>query len=91
MSKPRDGGPAFPQPLGAFDRPAGMSLRDWFATFASEPSDEAVKFEAERDRLANPHGDTYKPRRREVSEIRASLRYRHADAMLAAREQEPPA
>lgn len=63
----------------------GMRLRDYFAAHAPDPSPEAVQLEAERDRLRNPHGDSYKPPRRSVMRIVTELRYRYADAMLAAR------
>jgi hypothetical protein len=89
-----NGGPAFPRPLSTegnylADSQQGMTLRDWFATFAPEPTDDQVKWEAERDRAANPHNDNYKPARRSILEIRAELRYRYADAMIAAREPKP--
>lgn len=80
-----DGGPAFPFVLkehGAGE--PGMTLRDYFAIHSPEPTKESVNVEAEKDRLANPHGDTYKPRRRSQAEIVAALRYAYADAMLEA-------
>lgn len=64
-----------------------FSLRDLFAAFLPEPAREQVEHEAERDRQANPHGDSYKPARRSLDEIRCDLRYRYANAMLAARQR----
>lgn len=87
-----DGGPAFPfaavfapDGTGYSDGAPGMSLRDYFAIHAPEPTKEQIEQVGERERLANPHGDTYKPRRRGWTEIACSLRYEWADAMLAAR------
>lgn len=65
----------------------GMTLRDYFAIRAPEPSAAYVNAEVERDRLANPHGDNYKPARRSLLEIVAGYRYAYADAMLAEREK----
>jgi hypothetical protein len=83
-----DGGPAFPVVYphvncDGVDR--GMTLRDYFAAHAPEASDEWIKEQAERDRLRNPHGDSYKPARRSVMELRAAWRYEYADAMLKER------
>jgi hypothetical protein len=65
----------------------GMSLRDYFAIRAPEPTPEYITSEGERDRLANPHGDSYKPARRSRLEIIAGYRYAYADAMLAQRSK----
>ena len=64
----------------------GMSLRDWFATHAPEPSKEAVEVQMQSDHHRNPHGDSYKPKRRSTALIVAQLKYEYADAMLAARD-----
>lgn len=94
-----DGGPAFPEFRegriyhGAADRNGtltdipvgGMSLRDHFAGLAPIPTAAAVQFEADRDRLANPHGDDNKPNRRSYLEIVCDLRYQYADGMIKAR------
>jgi hypothetical protein len=80
------GGPVFPH---AQRTEQGLTRRDWFATFAPEPTPEAVGNEELRDRTANPHGDTYKPSRRSLTEIRADLRYKHADEMIAAGKRSP--
>ncbi len=69
----KDGGPAFPAEgpsVGQFES-YGMTLRDYFATHASEADIEA-------SRIAG--GNLDDPR------IRCFARYRHADAMLRARE-----
>lgn len=63
-----------------------MTLRDYFAIHGPEPSEASIKEEADRERLANPHNDSYKPRRRSWREIRASLRYDYADDLLKARD-----
>lgn len=62
-----------------------LELRDLFALFAPEPSKEEIERHIQMDRAANPHGDTYKPKRRGVLEIRANLKYEYADLMLQAR------
>jgi hypothetical protein len=59
------------------------TLRILIATVAPAPTDKEIEYEGERDRLANPHGDDYKPKRRSAEEIRIDLRYRFADAILA--------
>ena len=79
-----DGGAAFPGESGNFNE--GMSLRDWFATFAPVPTVEEVNQEGQIDKLSNPHNDPHKPRRRSAAEIRAELRYRYADSMIIARD-----
>lgn len=94
MTAPVDGGAAFPQhPQTSVDysdaRLFGMSLRDWFATHAPEPSEMRMANERAVDRSRNPHNDSYKPQPRSDELIRAQLAYRHADAMLAARVVQP--
>ena len=79
-----DGGPAFPfewSPQSIH----GISLRDWFATFAPEPKESDVEFQHDMDRRRNPHGDYTKPKIREIGLIKAQLRFKYADAMLEAR------
>ena len=66
----------------------GLTIRDWFATFAPEPSTEDISSEFERDRLRNPHNDPHKPKIRSKREIIAELRYRYADSMISEREQQ---
>jgi hypothetical protein len=67
----------------------GMTMRDWFATFAPQPSDEAIKSQHDQDFYRNPHNEPYhnKPPRRSRERIIADLRYAFADAMLDAREK----
>jgi hypothetical protein len=62
-----------------------VSLRDWFAGQAPEPTKDDIHTQLELDRFRNPHNDSYKPARRSVLEIECALRYKWADAMLAAR------
>ena len=77
---------AFPRAVGADN---GMELRDWFATFAPEPTEDQVKYQLQSDHTRNPHGDSYKPKRRSTLEIIADLKYAYADAMVAASAKEP--
>jgi|688.fasta_scaffold914646_1 hypothetical protein len=67
-----DGGPAFP-----FDRygerVSGMTLRDWFATHATDADIAAIQ--------TPPHGAQ--------NITRYEARYIHADQMLKAREVKP--
>jgi hypothetical protein len=77
MSAPKDGGPAFPSGLYAYDgtgdpKPDGMSLRDWFAGMAMQGAIAYV----------NEHEDHYDQSLANT----AIASYKIADAMLAARE-----
>lgn len=85
-------GPAFPSP--EYSNPAGdwmagpffgMTLRQYFAAHAPQPTEDEIKAEMEVDRLANPHNEPYfnKKQRRSRLEIICDLRYAYADAMLA--------
>jgi hypothetical protein len=89
MNTPNDGGPAFPlqaSEYGGHGSEPGMSLRDYFAIHAPEPSTEAIATQRQYDRNRNPHNDgPPKPPIRGDEEIRCDLRYRFADAMLRAR------
>jgi len=71
------GGPAFPSVGEGFGNPSysapGMTLRDWFATHATDADIEAI--------LNPPHGAQNITRER--------ARYIHADRMLWAREVKP--
>lgn len=67
----------------------GLTRRDWFATYAPSPTNEEITQELDKDKLANPHGDSYKPRRRGKLEIITELRYKYADAMIAASKRNP--
>lgn len=87
----KDGGPAFPHgdvrgvPAEGF----GMSLRDYFAIHAPEPSKEAVSLVMRMEQMQNPHNEPYhnKVQRRSEREIVCALRYEFADAMLAERSK----
>ena len=63
----------------------GMTLRDWFATFAPESTDIHIANETELDRHKNPHNEGGKPPLRSQKQIRADDRYIWADSMLIAR------
>ena len=77
MTQPNDGGPAFPQDLqgrrGDDPQYQGMSLRDWFASHASENDINRHQRIIERS-----NGYTYKP---SVEECK----YAYASEMLKAR------
>ena len=81
MTTINDGGPAFPSVGEGFGNPSysapGMTLRDWFATHATEADIAAVRGQGFAADLANGLGTRYE------------ARYIHADAMLAAREVKP--
>lgn len=83
----KDGGPAFPRPgSNNNERQKGMTLRDWFAGQAPDPSEEWVSSQRHMDRSRNPYNEAHKPRLREDVEIRAQYRFAYADAMIAARD-----
>jgi hypothetical protein len=88
--KIKDGGPAFPlrnmDPDDYIPFP-GMSLRDYFAAHAPQPTDALIMMERQSDRHRNPHNDSRKPKIRTETEIIASLKYEYADAMIAERER----
>jgi hypothetical protein len=77
MSTINDGGPAFPSVGEGFGNPSysapGMTLRDWFATHATDADIAAIQ--------NPPHGA------QNISRYEA--RYIHADEMLKAREVKP--
>jgi hypothetical protein len=85
MTTINDGGPAFPRhaleiklPDGSVvPKDPGMTLRDWFATHATEADIAAVRAHGLAADLANGLGTRYE------------ARYIHADAMLRAREVKP--
>lgn len=80
MSKPYDGGPAFPwreeDGAGGYCQHVGMSLRDWFAVYC--PESEIPKFVV---------GDAEKrfggSKPKHFMLLRCEARYAWADAMLA--------
>ncbi len=90
MSAPADGGPAFPthernMMTGHPDElMAGMTLRDYFAAKASD-QDVSLQGETLRVQIAQSNGVGILP-----DDWRATARYMHADAMLAAREAAKP-
>jgi hypothetical protein len=89
----KDGGPAFPVPAElcqdlTVQEQRGMTLRDWFATHATEEDicsamEHIPKVETVRD-LGNGHKviDRGYPRN-----IRQMARYIHADAMIQERSK----
>ena len=85
-----NGGPAFPSQTNDFGEmiSGGMTLRQWFATHAPEPSSEEVQHEMQRDINLNPYNDYHKPPRRGKLQIIAELKYAYADAMIAAGKAE---
>ncbi len=90
-----EGGPAFSYATGdpehGGDIWPGMTLRDWFATFAPEPDGMHVASEIKYDHDNNPYNMPNKPPLRSRQQIRADARFAWADAMLAARETEKAA
>lgn len=90
MSEIKDGGPAFPtgdNPESRLMAEPGMTLRDYFAIRAPEPSKDRIEMLMHFDRNRNPYNDSHKPRLRSEVEIRCDLAYEYADAMLKARGQ----
>jgi hypothetical protein len=90
MRTPRkSNGPAFPvvaaNGLGHIGN--GMSIRQWFATFAPMPSEDQIAMYEKIDRSRNPHNDPHKPKIRTRYEIIAYLRFEYADAMVAEYEK----
>ncbi|AQQ20222.1 hypothetical protein [Burkholderia cenocepacia] len=64
---------------------AGMTLRDYFAIRAPEPTAERISMEHTSDRNRNPYNDEHRPKLRSDVEIRCDLAYEYADAMIRAR------
>jgi hypothetical protein len=73
MTTKLDGGPAFPR-HGYADQP-GMTLRDWFASQATDADIAAIRARHEHELGTKI--------------TREQVRYIHADAMLRAREVKP--
>lgn len=69
------------------EKHGGMTIRDYFAIHAPEPSPDDITLQSNLDRSRNPHNEAHKPKIRESREIVADLRYRFADAMIAARSK----
>jgi hypothetical protein len=84
MREPR----VFPPAPGAYPTDDGLTIRDWFATFAPRPSKDRINLHMKMDRNRNPHNDSHKPPIRSETEIIAELRYEFADAMMKARQVE---
>lgn len=78
-----DGGPAFPESgaRGIAASGEGMSLRDYFAAKASEQD-----IQAQQEWTGNTMREGY-PSNRKPKFSRSQCRYKHADAMLAARKE----
>lgn len=89
----KDGGPAFPMLTNIahnsdWATDCGMSLRDYFAAHAPEPSEDEIGRQVSIDRSRNPYNEgPPKPKIRERYEIIAYLKFRYADAMLKEREK----
>ena len=84
-----EGGPAFAYGNHEHGGDPGMTLRDWFATFAPDCGEDYVMSQMDIDRGRNPHNETGigMPPLRSQQQIRADGRYEWADTMLAARAQ----
>ena len=89
-----DGGPAFPMQGNPEDRYAGylgMSLRDWFAGMALA---ESIRLCAKADK-ENSDGTTQEfinmatNGEPDINTLEAKMAYAFADAMLAARKEQP--
>ena len=78
---------AFPFTSDTYTADAGLTMRDYFAAHAPEPSLEDIGAQMQRDKNINPHNDSYKPALRSRLEIIADLKFAYADAMLAARNK----
>lgn len=88
MNEINDGGPAFPEVPGdrnGYEGKSGMTLRDYFAIRAPEPTAERISMERTSDRNRNPYNDEHRPKLRSDVEIRCDLAYEYADAMIRAR------
>jgi hypothetical protein len=65
----------------------GMTLRDYFAAHAPQPSVSDIEKQYMFDKANNPYNEPHRPKLRDTVEIVADLRYRYADNMLAARRR----
>ena len=65
---------------------SGMTLRDYFAAHAPEPSEAWISVQRWIDRNRNPHNEPHKPAPRDDFQLIAEYKFAHADAMLKARE-----
>lgn len=66
-----------------FHKAIDMSLLDWFATFAPEPSKELIDVERLKDRNRARHNDSFILR--DDVQIQCELRYKWAKAMVNVR------
>jgi len=66
-----------------FHKAVDMTLIDWFATFAPEPSEKDMNMERMQDKSRRFDNDAFIAR--SDMQIRCELRYRHAKAMMEAR------
>lgn len=66
-----------------FHKAIDMSLLDWFATFAPEPSKELIDVERLKDRNRARHNDNFILR--DDVQIQCELRYKWAKAMVNVR------
>lgn len=94
MSKPNDGGPAFPMPIsnGGYSIIQGMSLRDYFAASVQVPDDmgwcaDALMGEPAPDWTSRGDYDNNIKCAAWWATARARYRLMEADAMLAEREK----
>ena len=71
-----DGGPALPVASDVIGHCSGMSLRDWFAGMALQGTMSGASYAEKRSFESYPH-------------IHAQNAYKMADAMLAARKEQP--
>jgi len=88
MSTKETGGPAFPYVCQEANHYSdGMTLRDWFATHASDEDIERFKFIGGTEKYIVENSDGTKSIHHRASAVsREEARYRFADAMLEARK-----
>ena len=72
------------------NNPYGLDTREEIEFFqmrnalavAHTPTKDDVDLARVRDRNANPHNDSYKPRLRDEAELHSDIRFRYADRVL---------
>ena len=69
-----------------YHKAVDMTLLDWFATFAPEPTMVSIQAEMNKDKLANPHNNNQYKLRSNI-EISTELRYKWAHEMMKARKK----
>jgi len=77
---------AWGNPEQGGDHVEGMTLRDYFAAHAPEPSEAWISVQRGIDRNRNPHNEPHKPAPRDDFQLIAEYKFAHADAMVKARE-----